>query len=104
MTLDEALKLAFSKLKVKRSTEFLSKEQKARVKKLEDEGHDSSDWKAACEKAMEWGDSIYTGIFLQREAPTLGDLDPVLAEGGPMVHRPLAIPEEKGQRVIERMC
>ncbi len=77
---------------------------KARVKKLEDEGHDSSDWKAACEKAMEWGDSIYTGIFLQREAPTLGDLDPVLAEGGPMVHRPLAIPEEKGQRVIERMC
>ena len=34
MKLDEALELAFPKLEVKRSTEFLSKEQKARVKKL----------------------------------------------------------------------
>ncbi|MCH2105669.1 MAG: FMN-binding protein [Planctomycetes bacterium] len=34
LTLDEALELAFPKLEVERSTEFLSKEQKARVKKL----------------------------------------------------------------------
>jgi len=34
MDLDEALELAFPKLEVKRSTEFLSKEQKARVKEL----------------------------------------------------------------------
>ena len=34
MKLDEALELAFPKLEVERSTEFLSKEQKARVKKL----------------------------------------------------------------------
>jgi hypothetical protein len=34
MKLDEALELAFPKLEVKRSTEFLSKERKARVKKL----------------------------------------------------------------------
>ena len=27
---------------------------KPRIKKLEDEGHDPSDWKAACEKAMAW--------------------------------------------------
>ena len=38
---------------------------KPRVKKLEDEDHDTSDWKAACEKAMLWGDTIYTGLFLQ---------------------------------------
>ena len=42
---------------------------KDRVKKLEDEGHDTSDWKAACEKAMMWGDTIYTGLFFQRENP-----------------------------------
>src|SRR5919106_523351 len=30
-----------------------------RVTKLEDEGHDTHDWKAACEKAMMWGDTIY---------------------------------------------
>ena len=34
LTLDEALELAFPKLEVERSTEYLSKEQKARVKKL----------------------------------------------------------------------
>ena len=34
-----------------------------RLKKLEDEGHDPTDWKTACEKAMEWGDTIYTGSF-----------------------------------------
>ena len=77
---------------------------KPRVKKLEDEGHDTSDWKAACEKAMEWGDSIYTGVFIQREAPTLGDLEPVLAEGGPLAHRPLGLSKEDTQRVIQRMC
>ena len=77
---------------------------KPRVKKLEDEGHDTSDWKAACEKALEWGDSIYTGLFLQREQPTLGDLEPVLEEGGPLAHRPLGLSKEDSQRIIQRMC
>ncbi len=31
---------------------------KPRVTRLEDEGHDTSDWKAACEKAMVWDDAI----------------------------------------------
>jgi 2-oxoglutarate ferredoxin oxidoreductase subunit beta len=53
---------------------------KSRVKKLEDEGHDTSDWKSACEKALMWGDTIYTGLFLQKEQPTLGQLEPVLGK------------------------
>ena len=76
---------------------------KPRIKKLEDEGHDTSDWKTACEKAMEWGDSIYTGIFLQRHAPTLGDLEPVLAKGGPLGRRPLGLAKEDSQRILQRM-
>ncbi len=76
---------------------------KPRVKKLEDEGHDASDWKNACEKAMEWGDSIYTGIFLQREAPTLGDCEPVLDAGGPLSQRSISVSKEESQRIIERM-
>jgi 2-oxoglutarate/2-oxoacid ferredoxin oxidoreductase subunit beta len=76
---------------------------KPRVKKLEDEGHDPSDWKAACEKAMEWGDQIWTGVFLQRQAPTLGDLEPVLAEGGPLATRALGLPKQQSQRIVERM-
>ena len=76
---------------------------KPRIKKLEDEGHDTGDWKVACEKAMEWGDSIYTGIFLQRHAPTLGDLEPVLEKGGPLGRRPLGLAKKDSQRILQRM-
>jgi 2-oxoglutarate ferredoxin oxidoreductase subunit beta len=74
-----------------------------RLKRLEDEGHDPSDWKAACEKAMVWGDKIYIGLFMQREAPSLDQLEPVLDEGGPLVHRPLGLSREQAQRIIKRM-
>ena len=77
---------------------------KDRVKRLEDEGHDPSDWKAACEKAMEWGDSIYTGLFFKVEgAPTLGESEPILREGGPLAHRPLGLSEEQAQRIFQKM-
>jgi len=76
---------------------------KPRIKKLEDEGHDTSDWKAACEKALLWGDEIYTGLFLQKEQPTLGQLEPVLDEGGPMAYRPLGLTKEQSQKIIKGM-
>ena len=77
---------------------------KERVKRLEDESHDATDWKAACEKAMLWGDTIYTGLFLQLErVPTLGELEPVLNEGGPLSHRPLGLSEEQARKIISRM-
>ena len=76
---------------------------KERVKKLEDEGHDPSDWKAACEKAMLWGDTIYTGLFFQvTEAEELGALEPVLRDG-PLARRPLGLAEEQAQAVIKKM-
>jgi len=76
---------------------------KDRVKKLEDEGHDTSDWKSACEKAMLWGDIIYTGLFFQREAPTLDGVEPVLQEGGPLARRALGLSREQARRIISRM-
>ena len=76
---------------------------KPRLKKLEDEGHDISDWKTACEKAMMWGDTIYIGLFLQKEQPTLSQLEPVLDEGGPLAYRPLGLSKEQGEKIIERM-
>ncbi len=76
---------------------------KPRIKKLEDEGHDTSDWKSACEKALMWGDTIYTGLFLQKEQPTLDQLEPVLDEGGPMAYRSLGLSKEQGQNIIKRM-
>ena len=52
---------------------------KSHIRKLEDEGHDPTDWAAACEKAMVWGDEIYIGKFFQAEQrESLGQLEPVL--------------------------
>lgn len=76
---------------------------KDRIKKIEDDGHDTSDWKTACEKAMEWGDTIYIGLFLQKDQPTLSQLEPVLDEGGPLAYRPLGLSQEQSQRILKRM-
>ncbi len=75
-----------------------------RIKKLEDEGHDTSDWKSACEKALMWDDTIYTGLFLQiKDAPTLDQQEPVLDDGGPLARRPLGLTKEQTERVFKRM-
>ena len=77
---------------------------KPRVKRLEDEDHDPGDWKTACEKAMEWGDTIYTGLFFQKNnTPTLDQQEPVLDEGGPLARRPLGLSQEQAQKIIKRM-
>ncbi len=77
---------------------------KPRVRKLEDEGHDAGDWKAACEKAMVWGDTIYTGLFLRiDDRPALGRQEPVLDEGGPLSCRPLGLSQDQARKIIDRM-
>lgn len=74
-----------------------------RIKRLEDEGHDPSDWKAACEKAMAWGDTIYTGLFYRAdESRSLDEKEPVL-EGAPLAHRPLGLSQEQGEKILNRM-
>ncbi len=74
-----------------------------RIKRLEDENHDSSDWKAACEKAMLWGDTIYTGLFYQFDGRmSLGEKEPVL-EGAPLAQRPLGLSQEQTDKLIRRM-
>ncbi len=77
---------------------------KPRIRRLEDEDHDTSDWKTACEKAMLWGDTIYTGLFLQKkDLPSLGQLESVLDKGGPLSRRPLGLSQEQAQNIISRM-
>ena len=77
---------------------------KERVTKLEDEGHDPSDWKSACEKAMEWGDRIYTGLFFRStDRPTLDGLEPVLQNAPPLARRPLGLTKEQAGSLMRRM-
>jgi 2-oxoglutarate ferredoxin oxidoreductase subunit beta len=76
---------------------------KDRVKKLEDEAHDPNDWKAACERAMEWGDTIYTGLFFQQSRPTLEQSERVLEKLGPLSSRDLELDHAQAEKIIERM-
>jgi 2-oxoglutarate ferredoxin oxidoreductase subunit beta len=76
---------------------------KERVRTLEDDGHDTGDWSTACEKAMLWGDTIYTGLFFKAGSQeSLDQREPVL-ERGPMALRELGITEEQGRRLIRGM-
>jgi 2-oxoglutarate ferredoxin oxidoreductase subunit beta len=77
---------------------------KPRVKKLEDEAHDTGDWKAACERALEWGDTIYTGLFYRNdEAQALGEQEPVLDAGGPLSRRPLGLSPDQSEALLAGM-
>ncbi len=60
-----------------------------RVYKLEDERHDTSDFRLAMEKAFEWGARIPIGLLYKVERPTYEDEDVALREGPPLAKRAL---------------
>jgi len=77
---------------------------KQRTQKLEDMGHDPTDFRAAMEKAYMWGETIPIGLFWKREdLPSLDQLEPVLTEGGPIAHRPLGVSQETASSLIREL-
>lgn len=75
-----------------------------RVKPLEEMGHDPTNFQAAIEQALMWGDEIPIGLFWKRtDVPSLDQLEPVLAEGGPLAHRPLGINSENAAAVVREL-
>ncbi len=74
-----------------------------RVKKLEDSGHDSSDWVLAMEKSLLWGDEIPIGLFFERnDLPSLHEAEPVL-KSGPLVHQKLHLPADVAKSFIDEL-
>jgi 2-oxoglutarate ferredoxin oxidoreductase subunit beta len=75
-----------------------------RVKKLEDDTtYDPTDWTAAMEKSLLWGEEIPIGKFFQRtDLPTLHGAEPVLNDG-PLVHRDPRVPPEVGRLFVEEL-
>ncbi len=75
-----------------------------RVKKLEDNAeYDPSDWSAAMEKSLLWGEEIPIGRFFERtDLPTLHGSEPVL-NAGPLVHQNNRIPADVAQKFIEEL-
>ncbi|HEX9782531.1 MAG TPA: thiamine pyrophosphate-dependent enzyme [Opitutaceae bacterium] len=75
-----------------------------RVKSLEEEGHDPTNFHVAMDKAFLWGDEIPIGLFWKREdLATLEDLEPVLHEGGPLAWRKPGITPDQAKALIEEI-
>ena len=75
-----------------------------RVKKLEDNPeYDSTNWMAAMEKSLLWGDEIPIGKFFERtDVPTLDESEPVLAKE-PLVKQTWRIPPDVARGFIEEL-
>jgi len=76
---------------------------KQRTRKLEDMGHDPTDFHSAMDRAYEWGDEIPIGLVWHRtDLPALHELEPVLADG-PMARRELGIGNEQAQALVKEL-
>ena len=76
-----------------------------RVKILEEQGHDTSNFAKAIERGYQWGEEIPIGLFWKRtDLPTLEELDPVLAAGGgPLAFRELGITDAQAKALVAEL-
>jgi 2-oxoglutarate ferredoxin oxidoreductase subunit beta len=76
-----------------------------RIKILEDQGYDPTDFQRAMATAYQWGEEIPIGLIWRRtDLPSLEDLEPVLHDGsGPLGSRKLGISDEQAQAVIREL-
>jgi 2-oxoglutarate/2-oxoacid ferredoxin oxidoreductase subunit beta len=76
-----------------------------RVKILEEQGYDPTDFQKSMTTAYQWGDEIPIGVIWRRtDLPSLEDQEPVLHDGdGPLGHRKLGISEEQAQALIREL-
>ena len=72
-----------------------------RVYRLEDTDHDPTDFHAAMDKALEWGQRIPIGLIYRNPnpIPTLDMMDPAL-QNGPLVRQPLGLTGEQRAKLI----
>jgi 2-oxoglutarate/2-oxoacid ferredoxin oxidoreductase subunit beta len=76
-----------------------------RVRPLEEQGHDPTDFHQALDRGLQWGDEIPIGLFWRRtDRPTLEEQEPVLHTGeGPLALRKLGISPEQAQALIQEL-
>jgi 2-oxoglutarate ferredoxin oxidoreductase subunit beta len=72
------------------------------VYKLEDKGHNPTDYHAAMDRALEWGEKIPIGLLYKNPnpRPSLDLQDPGLA-AGPLVHQSVVLSKEQKWKCIE---
>ncbi len=72
-----------------------------RVYRLEDKGHDATDFHAAMDRALEWGEKIPIGLFYRNPnpRPPLDTQDPGL-QSGPLVSQPPGLTKDQRAKLI----
>jgi len=72
-----------------------------RVYKLEETGHDPTNFKGAMDRALEWGEKIPIGLLYRNPSPppSLHEQDPGL-QSGVLVHLPLGVSGEQRRKCI----
>jgi 2-oxoglutarate ferredoxin oxidoreductase subunit beta len=72
------------------------------VYRLEDKGHDPTNFHAAMDRAIEWGERIPIGLFYRNPTPRkpLDQLDPALQDG-PLVSKPPALTMDQRRALLE---
>jgi 2-oxoglutarate ferredoxin oxidoreductase subunit beta len=75
-----------------------------RVKKLEDDSaYEPSNWMAAMEKSLQWGDEIPIGKFFERQdVPALHAAEPVLSQG-PLVRQHPRLAQDIARSFVEEL-
>src|SRR5579859_2615929 len=76
-----------------------------RVKILEEQNYDPTDFHKAIDKAYQWDNEIPIGLIWKRtDLPSLEELEPVLDDGnGPLAFRKLGISDEQAQALIKEL-
>jgi 2-oxoglutarate ferredoxin oxidoreductase subunit beta len=76
-----------------------------RVRLLEEQGHDPTDFHQALDRGFQWGDEIPIGLFWRRtDLPTLEEQEPVLHTGeGPLALRKPGISSEQAKALIQEL-
>jgi 2-oxoglutarate ferredoxin oxidoreductase subunit beta len=76
---------------------------KERVYKLEDKGHNPTDWAAGMERSKEWGAQIPIGVFYKNPEPkpSLDAADPALQGAGLAKQTKLGLTKEQRKKLIE---
>jgi 2-oxoglutarate ferredoxin oxidoreductase subunit beta len=77
---------------------------KHRTKKLEDMGHDPTNFAAAMERGYQWDDEIPIGLFWKKDdLSSLDQLEPILDDGGPLARRPLGVSQDVARSLIREL-
>jgi len=75
-----------------------------RVKILDEQNYNPTDFQTALQKAYLFGEEIPIGLLYRNtELPSLEDLEPVLQDGGPLALRKLGISEEQAKAVVDEL-